>query len=93
MFFSGEISVVIFDAFLMPFCYQKSMKNCGFWTLSGDILWFWEEVGSRTLLGIDFGVHLGCPGEVLGSTWGAQGMLWEPFGWLWGSFWALRWSF
>ena len=39
------------------------------------------------------GVHLGCPGEVLGSTWGAQGRPWEPFGRLWGSFWPLWRSF
>ena len=41
-------------------------------------------VGSRTFLGIDFGVHLGCPGEVWGSTWGAQGRPWAPFGRIWG---------
>ena len=84
-----EIVDVISDAFSKAFCYQKYGKNGGFGKLLGAIWWFWEEVGSRTLLGVDLGVHVGCPGGVLGSTWAAQGRPWEPFWVLLGTLWQL----
>ena len=66
MLFSDEISVVIFDAFLMLFCYQK------WW-----FFWYFLEkfggFGGRGAPGPSLGSIWGC-------IWGAQGGSWGRLG-------------
>ena len=82
MFFSDEISVVISDAFLMPFCYQKWWFSGTFWrnleVLEGGGLQGppWGRFGGafgvpRGCLGVD----LGCTGEALGAILAALGVI------------------
>ena len=81
MIFSDEISVVIFNQFMMPFWYQERWF---FGTLSGNLEVLeggglqdppWGRFGCA--FGVPrggLGVDLGCPGEALGAILGALGV-------------------
>ena len=81
MLFSDKISVVIFDAFLMLFCYQKWWFFGTFWpnleVLEGGGLQDPPWGGFGSPFGVPregLGVDLGCPGEALGAILAALGV-------------------